>query len=31
MRGFKGGERSMLRELARALKSQENGLAVFDN
>lgn len=30
MRGFKGGERSLLRELARALKSQDKGLAVFD-
>jgi hypothetical protein len=30
MRGFKGSERPMLRELSQALKSQENGLAVFD-
>ena len=30
MRGFKGGERSLRREWARALKSQDKGLAVFD-
>jgi hypothetical protein len=30
MRGFKGGERSMLRELARALKNQEMGLVAYD-
>ena len=30
MRGFKGGERSLLRELARALRRQGKGLAVFD-
>jgi hypothetical protein len=30
MRGFKGGERPMLRELARTLKNQDKGLAFFD-
>lgn len=31
MRGFKGGERSLLRELARSLKNQEKLLAAFDS
>ena len=30
VRGFKGGERATIRELARALRRQGNGLAVFD-
>lgn len=29
-RGFKGAERELMRDLARALKSQEKGLAAFD-
>ena len=31
MRGFKGGEKEMLRELARTLRHQEKILVAFDN